>query len=34
MLDMSTAFDTVEHVILLKRLNMTYEITSKAIAVV
>ena len=32
MLDMSTAFDTVEHVILLKRLNMTFEITSKAIA--
>ena len=34
MLDMSTAFDTVEQVILLKRLNMTFEITSKAIAVV
>ena len=34
MLDMSTAFDRVEHVILLKRLNMTFEITSKAIAVV
>ena len=34
MLDMSTAFDTVEHVILLKRLNMTFEITSKAMAVV